>query len=235
GEIVVLLLDLDVALGEVAVLVLHLMEPLEHVGALALEALDARQQLAAQLLPGVLVGGGQLLPFDARQLAAQALVLAQQLLGELGALAEQPDHLLGPGEQSFPLLAHAAPLRDACAATPDSMTVAICASGSTASTTPVRIACCGIPNTTAVSSDSATTRPPASFTAATPRRPSSPIPVSTIASRSLPPSCLATEANSRSTDGAYLSPGAASPSRTTVRPPARSNSRWRPPGAISTC
>jgi hypothetical protein len=68
---------------------------------------------------------------------------------------------------------------------------------------------------------------------AAPARPSSPMPVSTIASRSRPPKCLAAEANSRSTEGAYLSrPGA--PRRVTVRPPRRSNSRCEPPGATST-
>src|SRR4030095_5324699 len=168
-EVVVLLLDLEVAGGEVAILAFDHAQPLEHVLALAFEAVDPREQILAELLPFDAGRRRQLLTLECEPLPAQALVLLEQLLGELGAAPEQRQHLLGAPEQ-FALLAHTtdlaalmlrsmryAPPRRA-GAQPSSSTPAISDNGSTASTTPVRIACCGMPNTTAVCSDSATTR-----------------------------------------------------------------------------
>ena len=118
---------------------------------------------------------------------AQPLVLLQQILRELRALAEEREHLLGALAQLHLVSRSCRPLSAPGSrrrGSPDSIADAISGSGNTASTTPVRIACCGMPKITAVSSDSAITARPPRLTARTPWRPSSPMPVSTTASRS---------------------------------------------------
>ena len=109
-EVVVLLLDLDVALGEVRVLELDLVEPLAHRGVFALQPLDPREQLAAQLVPvGRVLGGGLLLVVDLHQVHAQALVLPQQLSRELRSPLEQGQELVRALEDLRVLAAHTFP------------------------------------------------------------------------------------------------------------------------------
>ena len=83
GEVVVLLLDLDVAVGEVLVLFLDLAEALLDPAVPLAELLDLRAE-ALDLLGG----GLAVLGLERGKAVAQALVLPKQLLGELLAFIE---------------------------------------------------------------------------------------------------------------------------------------------------
>ena len=162
-----------------------------------------------------------------------------QLLRELGAAPEQREHLLGPREQPVAASRSCRPSRPAADAPARQTATRSPTRSPEAATprrpTPVRIACCGMPNTTAVCSDSATTRPPRLLTARTPSRPSSPIPVSTTAEQ-IGAEVLRGRREEPVDGGRVLvaRPSRRRAARRRGRAP-RSNSRCRPPGATSTC
>ena len=219
-EVVVLFLDLEIAGGELAILLLDGPQALRHVALLDLQTLDARQQLLTQLVPlGVTERRSILSVLDVGENPPEPLVLEQKLLGEFRPATEQAQELVG---LVLDVVTHSVPSgvfkTFLALGIPDRIAGAICARGRTASTAPVRIAWSGIPKITAVSSDSATTTPPASLTATAPRRPSSPMPVSTTAISSSP-QCFEADSNIRSIEGAYLSCSRDSSIAATTRPP----------------
>ena len=190
GEVVVLLLDLDVALRELRVLVLDLVEPLAHVVHSSSRLAMRVDQLLAQLLPVARVcappspGGRR----PSASWRAQPLVLLQQLAGELRALAEQGEELLR-ARAELDRARSCAPLHDATPPpstwlrsrpTPRWIAGAISSSGSTA----IHRAGCGSPAAACRRSPPSPPTPrsrcrPTRCIACAPRRPSSPMPVST--------------------------------------------------------
>ena len=89
GEVVVLLLDLDVAVGEVFVLFLDFLEPLADAPVFLGELLHLRAQPLH-----LIIEARRPLGFERGQAIPQALILPQQLLGEFLALVEQLEKLL---------------------------------------------------------------------------------------------------------------------------------------------
>src|SRR4029453_9999703 len=84
--------------------------PPRHVLLLLLQTLDAGEQLAAELGPlDIALGGGVLGILAREEPAPQVLVLAQQLLGEVRALAEQRQELLGLTLEILLVVAHPDP------------------------------------------------------------------------------------------------------------------------------
>ena len=96
GQVVVLLLDLDIAVGEILVLFLDFAEAQLDAAVLLGELLD----LLAQAL-GLLVRCTLVLGLERRHAVPETLIVPQQFLGEFLTLVEQLEKLL-----SFLFFAH---------------------------------------------------------------------------------------------------------------------------------
>ena len=112
GEVVVLLLDLQIAARELPILLFDGPEAIQYVLLLVLEPRDPREKLLAELLPFPTVLGGVVLAIlDLGESPAKPLILLEELLRELSPTAEERDELVGSPEDLLLLVAHAEPFR----------------------------------------------------------------------------------------------------------------------------
>ncbi len=112
GEVVVLLLYLQIAARELPILLFDGSETIHYVLLLVFEPRDPREELLAELLPFQIVLGGVVLAIlDSAESSAKPLILLEELLGELSSSAEECDELLGSPEDLLLLFAHLEPFR----------------------------------------------------------------------------------------------------------------------------
>ena len=93
-QVVVLLLDLDVAVGELLVLLLDLAVPCLQLGQPPLQLPDPARQLAHAVVGGARGARGAGGAFEGRHLEAEALVLPHEFLSELLGLEEHLEEFL---------------------------------------------------------------------------------------------------------------------------------------------
>jgi hypothetical protein len=112
GEVVVLLLYLQISVREMPILLFDGSQVIQDVLLVVLEPRDPREELLAELLPFRTVLGGVVLALlDLSDSHAKPLILLEDLLRELSSPAEKREELLGSPEDLLLLFTHAEPFR----------------------------------------------------------------------------------------------------------------------------